>query len=328
MNAIIPYKTITLPTPFAVGPVNVYLIKANPLTLIDAGPYTREAEELLADAFKKQGLSFNDLEAVVVTHSHPDHSGLAPRLRELSGARIYLHEVERKKLEVGFGAFNERRVALMREAGVPEHVLKEFDAAMAANRRYIPALDDVVGIRDGHVFRFGEFSLMALHVAGHSAGQICLYEPRNGVLFSGDHLLSAITPNPMIEPSEHEAMGRRKSLVEYLESLKALREFEISLVLPGHGDPIYDHVAAIDRLFEHHKQRTELLYSLISDAGETAYSLAMKVFPGLSGFDVFLGVSEVAAHLDVLVSEGRVGFRREKEHLAWAYVYYRSKPKR
>ncbi len=324
VSAIIPYETITLPTPFAVGSVNVYLIKAEPITLIDAGPRTQEAEELLLDAFKRLDLSLNDLKTIIVTHSHPDHAGLAPRLRELSGAQIYMHEAERKKLEAGFNAFNDRRVKLLREAGVPEQVMEEFSAVMADNMKYVPPFDNVAGIRDGHVFRFDEFSLMALHVPGHAAGQICLYEPRDGILFSGDHLLGTITPNPMIEPSENEKTGRRKSLIEYLENLRALREFQISLVLPGHGVPIHDHVEAIDRLLEHHVQRTELLYSLVSHEQQTAYSLAMKLFPGLSGFDVFLGVSEVLAHLDILVREGRVAsVRREQEGSTVTY-YYRS----
>ena len=66
---------ISIPTPFAVGDVNSFLVKGDALSLIDAGPKTPEAYEALKHGLNEAGYTFTDIEQVFLTHHHPDHAG-------------------------------------------------------------------------------------------------------------------------------------------------------------------------------------------------------------------------------------------------------------
>jgi glyoxylase-like metal-dependent hydrolase (beta-lactamase superfamily II) len=83
--------TIPLPTPFPVGPVNVYLAEGEPLTLVDAGPRYDPAREALEVALAGHGYRVADLRRIVLTHAHPDHCGLAAELARVSGAEVLTH---------------------------------------------------------------------------------------------------------------------------------------------------------------------------------------------------------------------------------------------
>ena len=67
---------IRVPTPFAVGDVIVYLVKGDALTLIDAGPNTKEAARALQEQLAAVNVKLSDIEQVVLTHHHADHAGL------------------------------------------------------------------------------------------------------------------------------------------------------------------------------------------------------------------------------------------------------------
>src|SRR5881392_1246442 len=86
---------ITLPTPFYIGPVNVYLIKDDPITLIDTGPKTKETVDVLRAGLRNAGISISDIRRIVLTHAHEDHCGLARQVRdEAKNAEILVHDWE------------------------------------------------------------------------------------------------------------------------------------------------------------------------------------------------------------------------------------------
>src|SRR6266853_6741829 len=110
---------ISLPTPFYIGPVNVYLIPEDPVTLIDTGPKTKEAVETLRAALRKEGLSVSDIRRIVLTHAHEDHCGLAKSLRdEAKNAEVLVHDWETGH-RVGRLEYEAHR-ALLARAGVPD----------------------------------------------------------------------------------------------------------------------------------------------------------------------------------------------------------------
>ena len=86
---------ISLPTPFYIGPVNVYLIAEDPLTLIDTGPKTKEAIEALRAGLRRERFRVSDIRRIVLTHAHEDHCGLARSLRdEAKDAEVLVHNWE------------------------------------------------------------------------------------------------------------------------------------------------------------------------------------------------------------------------------------------
>src|SRR5918997_4037596 len=132
---------ISVPTPFYVGPVNVYLIAEEPLTLIDTGPKTREAAEALREGLRRARVRVSDIRRIVLTHAHEDHCGLAKRLRdEAKDAEVFVHGWETGH-RVGRLEYEEHRALLVR-AGVPEDEIEGMRRVYENVRQLADALAD------------------------------------------------------------------------------------------------------------------------------------------------------------------------------------------
>lgn len=297
------FERIVVPTPYAVGPANVYVFPSAPVTLFDCGPNTPAAENALLLGLAGIGLAPEQIARIVISHAHPDHYGLAPRLRELSGAQLLLGERDLPKLADSSMLVATGRLLL--RAGMPMEELVEMgERERKLGSEIRPEVDEAAGMRGGERLRFDGFELEVLHLPGHTAGHICLYHRGSQVLFSGDTLLLEISPNPLIEPDPVDPTERRRSLVEYLASLDFLSTLPLRMVFPGHGRPIEHPGAVIEEMRRHHHRRMETLAHMLDGEGKSAWQLANELFPGLEGFDNFLAVSEVVAHIDLLVDQG------------------------
>lgn len=295
-----------LPTPFPVGPVNCWLLPGEPVTLVDPGMVwddsVQRVERLLAEA----ALHLTDVERIVVTHGHPDHFGLAGHLARTSGARILCGAEERPKLLSSYD--RPRFQDLLHRLGIPDEIRASWPELYAGMRDLIDAPDeDVVDdVDDGELLVLGNRFLTAQITPGHATGHLSLWEAESGVLLSGDHLLPRITPNPVLEPDSVTG-ARRRSLVEYLDSLDRFVALDASIVLPGHGPAFHDVGVLVKTIRGHHERRAERVLELVRELGEpTPFDLANAMFPSLEGFGVMLGVSEAIGHLDLLVDDGVV----------------------
>ncbi|MDQ3985789.1 MAG: MBL fold metallo-hydrolase [Actinomycetota bacterium] len=298
----LPVRRVEIPTPYAVGPVNAYLIEAEPLTLIDAGVNTPEGEIALIEGLAEGGRRVEDLERVLITHAHPDHYGLVHIVQERSGAAVYFPEREIARVRDRQMLFEVGR--LLVQAGMPLELLFKMDQARKKDPRPGIRHDEVVLVHDGDAFDFDEGSRLRAHfLPGHTGGHVVYLEEQSRVLFAGDQLLPEVSPNPLLEPSLDEPGERRRSLKEYLGSLDALLAMDPALVYPGHGDPVHDPGALIRRTIEHHHARKAEVAAMLDGSGKTPYELAMQMYPDVSGYEAFLAVSEVVAHLDLVVEE-------------------------
>ncbi|MCL6636135.1 MAG: MBL fold metallo-hydrolase [Peptococcaceae bacterium] len=294
---------IPVPTPYRVGPVNSYLIKNRPYTLVDPGPETVEARMALTEGLASLGVAPGDIARVVITHSDSDHSGLARWLGEQAGAAVYVHGLEVRKLAFDYDYYRER-LPFLREAGLPFKVLKEILEDWDPVAKPVLPRSKVEVVRGGEVLEFSGGSLEVLHLPGHSGGHICLYDPEGGNFLAGDFILKHITPNPIMEADPQNPAKRAPVLAQYLEGLGVLERLDIRVILPGHGKNIYESREAAVRAKEHHARRLELISSILAGKSLSAYQIMRELYPQIRGFQIYLGISEVFAHLDYLLERG------------------------
>jgi glyoxylase-like metal-dependent hydrolase (beta-lactamase superfamily II) len=313
---------LVVPTPFAVGPVNVYLSTGadEPLTLVDTGPCTDRARAALEEGVSSLGYALSDIERIIITHAHVDHYGLAGEIARLSGASVYSHPNNRPILEDHSENQVQRRVFyedLLVEAGVPREVRTTLNHVMRGFRRFASAVPSLHELVEGDALMLTGHTWQVLFMPGHASGLVCLYQPETQVLLSNDHLLRDISSNPFVEPPPPGQARRRRSLVDYIASLQRTAALDIAVAWPGHGEPIQDHRALIESRLAFHHRRAEAILAALQDGPCTAYALSQVLFPGLNMVDYFLAISEVLAHLEWLEAQGGVTALRQNGLMLW-----------
>ena len=303
-----PYlHTFSIPTPFLVGPVNVYLAEGEPLTLVDVGPCYDPAREALESALAGCGYRVADLGRIVLTHPHADHCGLAAEVVRASGAQVLAHAASIPWLEE---SANVRRLAfyadVMHWAGVPVKTLVDLSRMRRGVDQYSEPVVPSATLADGDGIRLGGEEWQVLHTPGHAGGLLCLYQPRRRLLISSDHLLRDVSSNPIVEPPAPGESERPRRLVEYMAQLGRVAELDVALALPGHGPPITDHRALIHERFAFHEARARRILETLGEGTLTAHEIAGALFPHLDPVNYFLAISEVVGHLQWLEVQGRV----------------------
>lgn len=298
--------SLTLPTPFPVGPVNAYLLPGPPVTLVDCGPKTDEALAALEAGLRTAGTRLEAIERLVLTHGHLDHFGLAATVAAASGARIFAHAAEVPKL-TGDRSFVGPARALIADAGFPPDVADRWLEVMRGYRRQLDRIAPTDLLGDGDRLALADGTLEVLHTPGHAQGHLCLWDGH--VLIAGDLLLEEISPNPLVE---FDAAGRRlRTLPAYLRSLRRVAALNPSVAYPGHGDPLPAPAARALEIIRHHEARKEALAALLAGRRWTVRELIAAWFPTLDPRNLYLAISEVAGHLDLLDEEGRLAVERQ-----------------
>ncbi len=320
---------IKVPLPAgALDHINAYLVEgSNSNLLIDTGFDTPEAFAALRDGLRFSGFGFKDITQIVVTHIHPDHYGLADKLKQMSGATVAFSDIEEKFLDSRYVKTDD----LLKEVrhlfkcnGVPEDDLPELTEASLAVRQFVGMVSPDVKLKDGDKISVGSSELKVLLTPGHSPGHICLYEPKRKFFFSGDHILPDIFPHVGLHPQSGE-----NPLGDFFNSLEALAKLEVNFIFPGHGSVFSGFKLRLGELFRHHEQRQLVITRVIENDMKTAYQIATEIpwmpsgeavsFEKLSVFDKRLAVMETLAHLKLLVIEDKAEkVVKENVNLYWA----------
>lgn len=294
---------------------NIYLVQGDDgHLLIDAGWNSEKALQSLKKQLAEIGIDFKDISQILVTHAHFDHYGLADRIRQLSQAKIILHYLEKNLIDTSYlniDEFLRQTEQWLRINGVPANELPIPRPASIGMKKFsAPTLPDTT-LRGGETISTGVFSFQVLWTPGHSPGHICLYEPKQKILFSGDHILPIITPNISLQPQ-----SSINPLGDFINSLNMVKQLDVNLVLPAHEHLFTGLQARVEEIIQHHQQRNSEILEAIKAEPKTAYQISTEVtwmpalggvsFQNLAPWDRRMAVSETLAHLESMRVDGRI----------------------
>jgi glyoxylase-like metal-dependent hydrolase (beta-lactamase superfamily II) len=307
---------LAIPTPFLVGRVNCYLIDDDPLTLVDTGPNSGKSLDELEVALAAHGRKIEELELIILTHQHMDHVGLLEILSRRSGAEVAaFHHLGPYLADwtASAAADDEFAQQIMRTHGVPADLSVVLGSVGAAFRAFGSGGPVTQPLKDGDTLSLRDRSFGIMHRPGNSPSDTIFWDEQLKLLIGGDHLLAHISSNPLVSrPLDGSAdAARPPALITYMESMRATRELDARLVLPGHGDPITDHVGLIDERFRMHDRRARKMLRMLADGPMSAWEVAIGTWGNIAVTQAFLTISEVLGHMDLLVRDGLAAERTD-----------------
>ncbi|MFL5271988.1 MAG: MBL fold metallo-hydrolase [Anaeromyxobacteraceae bacterium] len=304
---------VPVPFPQAGGPVNVYLVEEadGGVMLFDAGLGRPDAEAALAEGFARHGRRFDEVTRIVLSHGHIDHYGAAVTVMERAGRTIpvFVHPADAGKVAAGGRRWRDMLPAYgahLARLGVPAETLAAIAQEVGGGYAMARRIPEVSPLAPGEVLHAKHLALEVHHMPGHTPGLCCLHDRRNGLFFSGDHLLEKVSPNPIIELGPNGEDGVFRPLVAYVASLARLHALEVSLVLPGHGAPFPNHRQVIESLLAFYAKRQGKIRDALARGALTGYEVTRDLFPWARPGDLFLVVSETVANLEALEVRGEV----------------------
>jgi len=308
---------ISLP---GLGHVNAYLLQdERGVAVVDPGLPGPQSWRALVDRLKRAGYAPRHVHTVVVTHSHPDHFGGAGRLRDKYGAEVVSHRSFRTwfdpsedealdddgnpsspapwgrrmpwRDDVTFTPPLKRRLRF----GLYRTMLKRFMRTPAPTRR----------VDDAEVITLAGREWVSLHTPGHTDDHLCLFDPVEGVVLSGDHVLPTITPHIS------GLVAGADPLTEFFASLDKVAALDgVRLALPAHGHPFTDLAGRAKAIRVHHEERLAELRAAAGQLGSaTVEELSHHLFKPRSWGP--MAESETYAHLEHLRATGEAASRRE-----------------
>ena len=342
------------PRPIALGDNAVYALAlaGGGVLLVDAGPDFDDAAHgdswaLAVAQAGAHGFAPADVRAVLLTHAHLDHAGLAPRWAE-AGARILAGAADLPAvLDAGARAEAVRtaRREELRRHGCPPDVPERFPTRGRPPMRWTPPPAEAVeAVADGATFALaGGATLRVVAAPGHTPGNLVAFVSADdgaadagadggragdggggdgggadggGDLYSGDTLLPGTIPTPGLQFPAGAAGPRWPSLPPFLESVRRLRALPVRRVLPGHGAAVDDPARLFERFEAHHARRSRRIRALLAERPDSAYGVAMRLFPHLPAERVTQAMTEAIGHLDVLLASGEATCAEDERGVA------------
>ena len=296
------------------GHLNCYIIEGKTgWLMVDTGWNTPDAFIALETNLKELGLTVSDIATMLVTHVHPDHFGLAGKIKHMSPAtRLITHQWESDLIESRYIKFAELRTkisSLLERHGVPEEDLATLKSASMPALQYVTITLPDDTLYGGETISTGIYDLEVIWTPGHSPGHISLWEPRNRLLFAGDHILPSTSPNV-----SYHAQSGDNPLGDYVAALRKVQNLPAAQVLPAHEHIFTDLRGRIEQLIAHHENRKAEIQRAIMKEPHTAYEVSGHITwdtPGITWermppLHKRLAVTETIAHLECMRWEGRV----------------------
>ncbi|HXR65848.1 MAG TPA: MBL fold metallo-hydrolase [Ktedonobacteraceae bacterium] len=303
---------ITMPIPFPLRTVNVYaLVGPDGWVLVDAGMGTPDARTAFAAGLERAGLSIANLQAIVLTHHHPDHIGLSGELQAQSGARVYMHPIDERSVRIIAEGTMSKRFghvsSFFKQHGLQDTELwyTQTDPKAMRSILNVPPHETFTLVEESDVVELAGESYRVVWVPGHSDGQVVFFRERDGVFLAADHVLPRITPNVGL----YSKGDRMNPLGDYLDSLRKVEDLPASIVLPGHGEPFEDLGGRVREIIQHHEERLAQIITLLKERPQHAADLTRQMFLArrLENHEALrMAVAEILAHLEYLRLQGKL----------------------
>ena len=317
------------------GHVNCYaLVDSDGVALVDPGLPGEESWSAMGNRLKQAGIPLRRVHTTIVTHSHPDHYGGSHQLREETGAELLAHahftsspaagdanaDIDLELLDLDAEALVELWKAKLADRGStpwgtrreppPDEAIRLFIQSNVAGRtpRFrVP--EPTIRVADGDAVRLAGRDWFAVHTPGHTIDHLCLWDPAEGVLLSGDHVLPTITPHIAGSTDLDDP------LAAFFASLARVGAFEgVNVCLPAHGHPFTDLRGRTDSICRHHVERLDVLRAVAAQLGNAPVEAYMKeLFTARAWGD--MAASETFAHLEHLRVIGEADSSRDRDGL-------------
>lgn len=305
-----------MPMPMALDHINVYLLRgATGWTAVDTGLNTDDGRACW-EHIAREHLDGLPIEALICTHFHYDHAGLAPWFCERFNVPLYMTLGEFMTMRVA----NAPRPAepaptthrFYHAAGMPaEQAARIFDA-LRADPFIPPPMPHYRRLRGGQLLTIGARRWQIIIGEGHSPEHACLYCEEDGLLIAGDQLLPGISSNVMVTDMEPDG-NPLQGWFDALDRLDACRAG--TLVLPSHQNLFIGVQRRTGALRAHHVHEFGVLLACLERRGGCSAHQAMgELFPKLRyPVDSMLALGETLAHLAWLRQCGRVAYRLDQD---------------
>jgi len=300
----LPLHKIVVPTPFHVGPVNVYLITEPEVSLIDTGPSTPEARSALEEGLREIRLQVKDIRKIFITHGHPDHYGQAASLARESGATLLASTFDSPQFQHRVN--QDFYVRAYQEAAVPQKIIDLFAEEFRSIQRTAEPIQEYAPVHEGDSLRCGSLEFKVISTPGHTPGSVCFHSQEQHLLIAADTVIKRITPNPVLDEDPARPGMRYPSLKNYLTSLERLHRWSPAFIFSGHGEEVDEFQLLFQKMVRHHEERQNKILNLLGRRPKSPWRLVRELFPDVSDDGMFLALSEVIAHVDLLESHSRV----------------------
>ncbi len=308
------------------GHVNCYVLEdSRGAVLVDPGLPDDESWTALKERLAEIGIPQRRIHTTIATHSHVDHFGGVHRLREENATELLTHRSFRRTMPVREVTENLDLSALelntdddlerLRERfrrptpwggfiTPPDEALRNWVLTASPGFSRFDLPDPTIRVDDSQIVELAGREWVAVHTPGHTEDHLCLYDPVEQLMLSGDHVLPTITPHI------GGIAGQDDPLAAFFTSLSRMHEFPTRLVLPAHGHPFTELGERADHICQHHLERLDILRHASVDIGEgTVNQYMQRLFRERSWGH--MAESETYAHLEHLrlLGQATVGER-------------------
>ena len=302
MSTLHRIERLELTTNFPIGPVYSYIVFGKKITLIDAGLKNKQGWAELNNGLHRSGISLSDVEQIVLTHHHNDHTGLVDWILEKNPSiKILAHKDTELILkdESYLEWSSEFFYKLFLEFGL-SHDLAAKWAFRKGHRDYFQTAKVDGVLQEGDSVP-GLPSFQVIETLGHSQDHISLYSGDTQQLICGDNIIKGVHGGMFLDAPK-QGKERAKPLIQYLNNLEKCRTLPAKLTYSGHGPLIYDLNEAIDGHIENIEKRAGRVINTLKNAEGTAtgFEIIQEMYRGRYEKALITFVFEIVSVLDLL----------------------------